>query len=56
MKRATYRAARSADMMSNFNPRPREEGDLLKGGYNELTTNFNPRPREEGDIIQGQKF
>ena len=36
---------------SNFNPRPREEGDyrgeklLIKHIY------FNPRPREEGDYI-----
>ena len=33
----------------DFNPRPREEGDILN--FQILTTrnDFNPRPREEGD-------
>ena len=32
-----------------FNPRPREEGDVLVFGFVMRFFNFNPRPREEGD-------
>ena len=33
----------------NFNPRPREEGDVLWNVCFTLEFDFNPRPREEGD-------
>ena len=33
----------------DFNPRPREEGDLADILYLCTAYNFNPRPREEGD-------
>ena len=49
MKRATKDEFISADYKVNFNPRPREEGDL-KGDKNfNVPRDFNPRPREEGD-------
>ena len=35
--------------MVNFNPRPREEGDVAHTGTVSDVGNFNPRPREEGD-------
>ena len=34
---------------ANFNPRPREEGDVAHTGTVSDVGNFNPRPREEGD-------
>ena len=34
-----------------FNPRPREEGDVLVFGFVMRFFNFNPRPREEGDTF-----
>ena len=34
---------------ANFNPRPREEGDLLNLHKKVFPMDFNPRPREEGD-------
>ena len=36
--------------MGYFNPRPREEGDLLKPIKRLNINHFNPRPREEGDL------
>ena len=33
----------------DFNPRPREEGDLVHCLYYTVSLYFNPRPREEGD-------
>ena len=33
----------------NFNPRPREEGDIVINGSWRYPSHFNPRPREEGD-------
>ena len=33
-----------------FNPRPREEGDVIPRRFIFKQTYFNPRPREEGDI------
>ena len=33
----------------NFNPRPREEGDVAVSGVIVKGIHFNPRPREEGD-------
>ena len=35
----------------HFNPRPREEGDILYRVQNDPRYDFNPRPREEGDYI-----
>ena len=35
--------------VENFNPRPREEGDLLIVFASGVASDFNPRPREEGD-------
>ena len=32
----------------DFNPRPREEGDVILGLDFVKKDNFNPRPREEG--------
>ncbi len=34
-----------------FNPRPREEGDVIACHGGKLGRSFNPRPREEGDGI-----
>ena len=34
-----------------FNPRPREEGDILKILSLIILLYFNPRPREEGDLV-----
>ena len=40
----------SADKNSfYFNPRPREEGDIVINGSWRYPSHFNPRPREEGD-------
>ena len=36
-------------MNINFNPRPREEGDLRVLLIVHYLKHFNPRPREEGD-------
>ena len=33
----------------DFNPRPREEGDLTDFKVGLEVGDFNPRPREEGD-------
>ena len=49
VKRATR--LRSAIFFSNFdfNPRPREEGDMRIYAVAKGIFYFNPRPREEGD-------
>ena len=36
----------------HFNPRPREEGDIVCDSYIYGGLHFNPRPREEGDPKQ----
>ena len=36
--------------MRYFNPRPREEGDILFISAERNSFYFNPRPREEGDL------
>ena len=45
-------------LLSDFNPRPREEGDLFHCLYYTALLYFNPRPREEGDgwgaAVKGQ--
>ncbi len=33
----------------DFNPRPREGGDVIQGMRRRVTADFNPRPREGGD-------
>ncbi len=35
-----------------FNPRPREEGDIVVSGARQRYFYFNPRPREEGDPVR----
>ena len=37
--------------LGDFNPRPREEGDLSVKASSQISNYFNPRPREEGDVI-----
>ena len=49
VKRATTFTFRDDSVVDNFNPRPREEGDLFSISSRILKSNFNPRPREEGD-------
>ena len=49
VKRATPVTLNGKLDVYDFNPRPREEGDL-KGDKNfNVPHDFNPRPREEGD-------
>ena len=49
VKRATKHGKLPFIVINDFNPRPREEGDvwILKNLFN--SSDFNPRPREEGD-------
>ena len=50
VKRATVKPPVIKTISSDFNPRPREEGDI-KGFVSIKHFNyFNPRPREEGDV------
>ena len=49
VKRATIQILTSSAEMKNFNPRPREEGDLRPSCRGFAGAYFNPRPREEGD-------
>ena len=49
VKRATYGKVGRIFKRHYFNPRPREEGDLLWHVRISFEFNFNPRPREEGD-------
>ena len=51
MKRATPQYRQCHYGFSNFNPRPREEGDSNKSIKYFIAKNFNPRPREEGDDV-----
>ena len=50
VKRATARKFPVPQAGSNFNPRPREEGDFNLWRLRKRVGDFNPRPREEGDI------
>ena len=50
MKRATILTRNVAVDLADFNPRPREEGDIINLGCIQWGINFNPRPREEGDF------
>ena len=36
--------------MTDFNPRPRKEGDKSQYNKDNETRDFNPRPRKEGDL------
>ena len=47
---------KSFTVFSNFNPRPREEGDVKQRADMSVKQNFNPRPREEGDQILPRRF
>ena len=49
MKRATRGRNTQTVFRSYFNPRPREEGDLVLLKDVLFVNDFNPRPREEGD-------
>ena len=41
---------------NNFNPRPREEGDICATLFPKKCGHFNPRPREEGDLLDGLTY
>ena len=49
MKRATVLLFFLPAFFFNFNPRPREEGDIANDWAEGVLNDFNPRPREEGD-------
>ena len=51
MKRATLVIFAIQNLIKNFNPRPREEGDPAPARGSAKPKDFNPRPREEGDNI-----
>ena len=52
VKRATFVLSGQYFRIMDFNPRPREEGDLLRPQFRCHRGHFNPRPREEGDHFQ----
>ena len=52
VKRATQSALDGGLCLWDFNPRPREEGDILPKHGNATRNHFNPRPREEGDLFR----
>ncbi len=62
VKRATRNDRFTTAADGNFNPRPREEGDLTVYRCSAFQLNFNPRPREEGDnrpeifIVESNNF
>ncbi len=49
MKRATEKITKILQLLEDFNPRPREEGDRFSLCRSLPNIYFNPRPREEGD-------
>ena len=49
VKRATVIPLPHVGNHVDFNPRPREEGDISEICSPYLHGDFNPRPREEGD-------
>ncbi len=49
MKRATDYVKTKPVSTIDFNPRPREEGDMTEFSHILRCFDFNPRPREEGD-------
>ena len=49
VKRATLDNVLLVVDLSDFNPRPREEGDKIYAPSDDYPYDFNPRPREEGD-------
>ena len=50
VKRATADDAELRCYIENFNPRPREEGDVVQCLRQSRKDDSNPRPREEGDF------
>ena len=50
VKRATIYKDNNIMLNTDFNPRPREEGDHGKKKNTRSAVYFNPRPREEGDV------
>ena len=50
VKRATFWWVIFNRYYTNFNPRPREEGDRVCFKIKAFAYHFNPRPREEGDL------
>ena len=56
VKRATFCRWNMTQNRGNFNPRPREEGDLDMLTLVLSVGNFNPRPREEGDVSTYQSI
>ena len=56
MKRATELVNFRVHKVDNFNPRPREEGDINSSSVVMFTRYFNPRPREEGDYEERGYF
>ena len=52
VKRATFVLSGQYFRIMDFNPRPREEGDLNYNDRRLQIQYFNPRPREEGDSFK----
>ena len=50
VKRATSFITSEYNDYIDFNPRPREEGDISPATATLSKGDFNPRPREEGDL------
>ena len=50
VKRATFCQNMAIQHAIDFNPRPREEGDIRLMSAERNSFYFNPRPREEGDV------
>ena len=55
VKRATCDGLGIFKSYKDFNPRPREEGDLGYLVTCKMQNDFNPRPREEGDVLDRLK-
>ena len=52
VKRATIGNMGLAGVGSDFNPRPRKEGDFAVHKKTAQPQYFNPRPRKEGDLFK----
>ena len=55
VKRATAVAHTGTVSDVDFNPRPREKGDLASDSRVNVPCDFNPRPREKGDNIESDR-
>ena len=53
VKRATGIKIHDVNFCCYFNPRPRQEGDIVTHPVSAGRGHFNPRPREEGDADAG---